>query len=215
MIVMVVNDFVTRINRQRAYAAESSYGRAVPEPLSAHETIGKIPCFADRLAVTVEHSAGAKLVGLCFSSLGSANHEAQQPENHSNRPMRKDGLEVAGLRTSFAARNDVPDIGVQPTLRSAVGETSRSSATLDASPSSWWSPVLAQTCPFRSAKDDHPAAVPPTPFTPGTPPRNTPPPPQITITTTTIADSCSASLACLGVTKVSSSTDISLYQTAH
>ncbi|KAK1521781.1 hypothetical protein CPAR01_14698 [Colletotrichum paranaense] len=160
MIVMVVNDFVTRINRQRAYAAESSYGRAVPEPLSAHEAIGKI-------------------------------------------------------RTSFAARNDVPDIGVQPTLRSAVGETSRSSATLDATPSSWWSPVLAQTCPFRSAKDDHPAAVPPTPFTPGTPPRNTPPPPQITITTTTIADSCSASLACLGVTKVSSSTDISLYQTAH
>ncbi|KAI3539826.1 hypothetical protein CABS01_05316 [Colletotrichum abscissum] len=160
MIVMVVNDFVTRINRQHAYAAESSYGRAVPEPLSAHETIGKI-------------------------------------------------------RTSFAARNDVPDIGVQPTLRSAVGETSRSSATLDATPSSWWSPVLAQTCPFRSAKDDHPAAVPPTPFTPGIPPRNTPPPPQITITTTTIADSCSASLACLGVTKVSSSTDISLYQTAH
>ncbi|KAI3551598.1 hypothetical protein CSPX01_00940 [Colletotrichum filicis] len=195
MIVMVVNDFVTRINRQRAYAAESSYGH--------------------RLAVTVEHSAGAKLVGLCFSSLGSANHEGQQPGNHSNRPMRKDGLEVAGLRTSFAARNDVPDIGVQPTLRSAVGETSRSSATLDATPSSWWSPVLAQTCPFRSAKDDHPAAVPPTPFTPGTPPRNTPPPPQITITTTTIADSCSASLACLGVTKVSSSTDISLYQTAH
>lgn len=59
------------------------------------------PCFADRLAVTVEHSAGAKLVGLCFSSLGSANHEAQQPGNHPNRPMRKDGLEVSGLCASL------------------------------------------------------------------------------------------------------------------
>lgn len=42
VIVAVVNDFVTRINRQRAYAAEFSYGRVVPEPLSAHDTIGKI-----------------------------------------------------------------------------------------------------------------------------------------------------------------------------
>lgn len=42
MIVAVVNDFVTRINRQRAYAAESSYGCAVPEPLRAHDTMGKM-----------------------------------------------------------------------------------------------------------------------------------------------------------------------------
>lgn len=42
MIVAVVNDFVARFNRQRAYAAESSYGCAVPEPLSAHDTMGKM-----------------------------------------------------------------------------------------------------------------------------------------------------------------------------